>query len=241
MMFKIAICDDIPRVCHDIEESLMQYGKDHLLNLDIEVFYRAESVLSFIEKEHKFDLIFLDIEMEGCSGIDLSRAIRTRLHDIDTEIVFVTGTTQYDRQLFSFQPLDFIPKPVDPARLFSCLELAMRRQGQPEKYFTFNIGKDTKRIRYQEILYLEGNNRKISLVTAAEIFSYYGRLKDAMTLLPSCFCRIHKSYLVNMHQVQVFKSNQVQMNDGTVIPVGQAYTENYRDGLRREMTGGIDT
>lgn len=240
-MFKIAICNDVPRVCHEIEESLMQYGKEHLLDIDIEVFYRAESVLSFIEHEHKLDLIFLDIEMEGGSGIDLSRTIRTRLCDIDTEIVFVTGTTQYDRQLFSFQPLDVISKPVDPARLFSCLNLAMRRHGQPEKYFTFNMRKDTKRVRFQEILYLEGNNRKISLVTTKETFIYYGRLKDAAVQLPGCFCRIHKSFLVNLRHVQAFKSSQVQMSDGTILPVGQAYAENYRDGWKREMTGGIYT
>ena len=83
-MFKIAICDDIPKVCHEIETSLMRYAMEHLLDLDIEVFYRAESVLSFIQEEHTFDLIFLDIEMETFTGIDLSREIRTQLHDIDT-------------------------------------------------------------------------------------------------------------------------------------------------------------
>ncbi|MBO0545513.1 response regulator [Clostridium botulinum] len=63
-MFKVAICDDEPVICGDIENVLLNYQKYNFEEIEIEVFYSGEELCRYMEKEQSFDLIFLDIEMK---------------------------------------------------------------------------------------------------------------------------------------------------------------------------------
>lgn len=234
-MLNIAICDDVRDVCHFIENTLLQYTKENRIPVDIEVFYDGGQLYDFICREHGFDLIYLDIEMPSLSGIDLSKKIRDSLCDCDTEIVFVSGTTQYDRQLFDVQPLHFISKPINPQLVIRDFELARRRCGDLEKAHVFQIGRDTFRIPYSRILYFESSNRKITAVTEKEVFTYYGQLQKIIPSLPAQFCRIHKSYIINLHQVAAFHAGAVTMADGAVLSVGETYRQEFKEHKKRQL------
>lgn len=234
-MFKIAICDDVMAVCHDIERVLIQYAKDNKIPIDIEVFYNGESLYDFMREEHGFDLIYLDIEMDSLSGLDLGKEIRHVLDDMDTEIVFVSGTTQYDRQLFDVQPLHFIAKPIDPAQVINDLNLARKKHGNAEEYFTFRSEKDMFRLRYGDILYFESFDRKISVVTAKKTYSCYDKLQRITDILPAGFCRIHKSYIINMHHVRELRGDLVVMADHTELPIGTTYKKQFRAQFQKEL------
>ncbi len=236
-MFKIAICDDVMAVCHEIEKTLIDYAKANKIPIDVEVFYNGESLYDFILKEHGFDLIYLDIEMESLSGLDLGREIRDVLDDADTEIVFVSGTTQYDRQLFDVQPLHFIAKPVDARQVIKDLLLAIKKHDNPESFFIFHIGKDTIKLRYGDILYFASFDRKVSVITAGKNYDYYSTLQKAVESLPPYFCRIHKSYVVNMHHITEFHGSAVLMADSTELPIGQTYRQAFRDRYQKELFG----
>lgn len=236
-MFRIAICDDVMAVCHHIERTLMDYAKANKIPIDVEVFYNGESLYEFILKEHGFDLIYLDIEMASLSGLDLGREIRNVLHDMNTEIVFVSGTTQYDRQLFDVQPLHFIAKPIDPGQVIKDLTLAMKKHNNPESCFIFHVGKDIITLRYGDILYFESFDRKVSVMTAGKNYDYYSTLQKAAESLPPYFCRIHKSYVVNMHHITEFRGSAVLMADSTELPIGQTYRQAFREHYQKELFG----
>ncbi len=106
-MLNIAICDDVRAICHFIENALIQYTQANKIRAEIEVFYDGTDLYDFICREHGFDLIYLDIEMPSLSGIELSRNIRSVLCDSDTEIVFVSGTTQLEETPSEFPTIRF--------------------------------------------------------------------------------------------------------------------------------------
>ena len=99
-MVKIAICDDEQAICSQIENILLDHSKRTCLEIDIEVFYSGEKLYSYIESGHGFDLIYLDIELELMSGIEVGKKIRNTMKDHKTEIVYISGKNGYDRQLF---------------------------------------------------------------------------------------------------------------------------------------------
>lgn len=235
VMLNIAICDDVRAICHFIENTLIQYTQENKIRAEIEVFYDGTDLYDFICREHGFDLIYLDIEMPSLSGIELSRNIRSVLCDSDTEIVFVSGTTQYDRQLFDVQPLHFIAKPIDPQLVIKDLELARKRCGDLEKTHIFQIGRDTFRIPYNQILYFESRNRKITVVTETNRFTYYGQLQKIIPSLPIQFCRIHKSYIINLRRVMEFHAAAVTMSDGAVLSIGETYKQSFKEYKKRQL------
>lgn len=94
-MFSIAICDDQNAICSEIETILLEYQKLTMQEIQIEVFYSAEKLNTFMEYEHNFDLIFLDIEMEGLNGLELGRKIREEMDNQITQIVYVSGKESY--------------------------------------------------------------------------------------------------------------------------------------------------
>lgn len=239
-MFKIAICDDCRDVCHDIEKVLLKYQNKSQLKLDIEVFYSCKELQLALQTGQSFDLIYLDIEMEGLNGLELSREIREQFSDFQTEIVFISGTTTYDRLLFDVQPLHFIPKPIDDGLVIHDLMLALRRRSGDYRRFTFQVRQNTICLNINDILYFESQNRQITVHTEVKDYTYYGTLKDVLPRLPKFFCKTHNSYIVNMHQVAAFGKNDVMMTNGTKIAVSDSYRKSYLEQQKQELLGDLD-
>lgn len=112
-MLRIAICDDEITICSHIENIIMEYSKYFV----IKVFYTGEQLVDYIEQGNKFDLIFLDIELNLLNGIQVGKKIRQDMNDYITKIVYISGKNCYDRELFDVQPLNFIPKPIIKKKL----------------------------------------------------------------------------------------------------------------------------
>ncbi len=226
-MLKIAICDDEKAMCSIIEKIVLAFSKETGQPIDTSIFYRGESLSEYLDHGNRFDLIFLDIEMTEMNGIDVSNKIRKDIDDIDTEIVYVSCTTQYDRTLFEFHPLAFIAKPLKKTELEKVLNLALKRKNIKNPYFSFSYNREKKNLPYREILYFESDDRKVNIVTKSAQYSYYGRLSDVLTVIPEFFCQIHRSYIINLNHVTEFSRHDVTMYSGQKINVGKAYQDSF--------------
>jgi len=232
-MFKIAVCDDEQNMCSTIEKLLLSAAEELGLAVDTEVFYSGESLYKYLAAGHCFDLIFLDIEMDGINGIDVSDRLRGQLGDIDTEIVYVTCTTQYDRKLFDYHPLAFIPKPPEKDQLQRALALAAKKKKIREPYFSFSYNRQVHTVPFSKILYFESENRKVRIVADGASYSYYGNLSDLSPSLPSCFFQVHRSYIVNLHQIARYGGREITMSDGQRISIGKSCREAF---LRQQLS-----
>lgn len=224
-MFRIAICDDEKDMCNTIEKLLLAIAGESGIPTDTEIFYSGKSLFRYLSQGNCFDLIFLDIEMDEMSGIDISEKLRKDLGDIDTEIVYVTCTTQYDRKLFDYHPLAFIAKPPEAQQLRRALELGLKKRNLRHPYFSFTYNRQTHRIPYKEILYFESVDRKVNITTTQAVHSYYGNLSDIVKSLPAFFCQVQRSYVINLHHIAQYGSREVTMNDEVKISIGKSYRE----------------
>lgn len=188
--------------------------------------------------EKKPDLVFLDIEMPGKNAFDLI----DRFPQINFEIVFVTAFEQYATKAFRYSALDYLLKPVGISELNEAVERARKLIGKKNiqerlaNYFDITQRKQTKIAipvaegysfhNYADIVYCEAVNSysEIHFADGSKIISS-SNLKHFTDLLPADnFCRIHRSYLVNLdHAVKYFtgRTGNVQMSNGQVLEVSQ--------------------
>lgn len=227
-MFKIGICDDNRELCNRLDQIIWNYGKENRISLDIEVFYNGEDLCKYVQSESFFQLIFLDIELENMSGIHVGDLIRNKLDDHETEIVYISGKTEYALDLFNKHPLDFLVKPLNGDDVIAKVKQVLDKWGQGESFFNFRIGTETQRIKCHEIIFLESNGRKIKLVTTQQSFEFYGKLADIISELSQQFLQIHRSYIINFEKVTQYGNDFILMEDGSHLKVSKTYLSQYK-------------
>lgn len=227
-MLRIAICDDDNKICSNIEDMVLEYKKSVKLDVSVEVFWTGESLVDFIKNQHSFDLIFLDIELGGITGIEVGKTIRNSLRDHISKIVFISGADGYDRQLFSMQPLNFLTKPVAKSSVFGCIDLALELLTVTAPIFEYKMRNETVRIAYQDILFFESKLKKVRIVTTDSDDEFYGSLEKTSETLPKLFVSPHRSFVVNFSFVKRIEKDTIVMANGERVPISQRGLKNLR-------------
>ena len=101
-MLNIAICDDDIQITGKIERLLQDIAKRNFVDTEIEVFWNGKSLADAIAAGERYDVIYLDIEMDKEDGISAARRIRT--YDKNVRIIYVTSHESYMRESFEVRP-----------------------------------------------------------------------------------------------------------------------------------------
>ena len=225
-IMQIAICDDNVTTCTLVEGILLKCKKTMTLKLKIDVFYSAMSLLDHLNAGNAYDLIFLDIEMDSVNGIDAGKYIRSSLGDYSTEIAYVSGYNNYDRQLFAVQPLDFIPKPIKEDSIINVLNIALKRKGRFGNVFCYEKEGATFKIPAENILYFESKGRKVEIVATTGVDEFYGVLKSiSERVSKEQFIQINRYMIINYQHAIKITSQEVTMSNGKVYPIGKGKKE----------------
>lgn len=224
-MIQIAICDDDQNICEELRIYIDRWGENHLLETDI--FYSGEALEEEL-KEKYYDLIFLDIVLKGKSGIELGRILREKMRNDSSQIIYISRHIEYAIELFQFQPLYFLQKPIKPAEFQKVFYLACDRVEKNTGIFEFKSGRKIHRIPFKEIMYFEGDNRRVKIVTQDSVHYCYStieKLFSQINMEKEGFMRIHKSYAVNTNYISTFTTKIVIMFDGTELTVSAQFKE----------------
>lgn len=117
-----------------------------------------------------YNIFFLDIELNnGCSGIDVSECIRNEIKDESAQIVYVSGKTEYDRQLFAYRPFSFIANPFDINNIRTTIEKYIRIYGDKNELFCYKCGHDTYWINLSSVLYFKSNRKTVNIISLPPI------------------------------------------------------------------------
>jgi DNA-binding LytR/AlgR family response regulator len=169
---------------------------------DVEVTGEAANAQAAAELAPRCDVLFLDIEMAGGSGLDAARLLR----DAPTPpaVVFVTAHAEYAVDAFAVEAFDYLVKPVDPERLARVLErLRDRRPAAREpKKIPVVAGGRTELIGHEQVHYVqaEGDYTRIHVYDRSYLST--ASLRELEGALPAeLFVRIHRSFLVNLAHV----------------------------------------
>lgn len=231
----IAICDDDPHVCAQVEAFLLGFDKKFGEKGEIDVFFCGEALLFHISSGVHYDIIFLDIELELLSGIEVGSIIREEYHNEITQIVYISGSDSYAMELFAVRPLHFLIKPLQEELIRAVMRKAMELIDKGNHFFECRIGRVQNRIPLKDILYFESEGKKIRIAHCDnKNYEFYGKLNEIEQQVDSQdFLIIHKSYLVNYCYVIEYQYEYVKMSNQIILPISQQHRKEVRERLMK--------
>jgi DNA-binding LytR/AlgR family response regulator len=172
----------------------------------IEIVGEAASAPEALElaRELRYDVVFLDVEMPGLTGLEAAPLVRERRDP--PAVVFVTAHERYAIDAFAVEAFDYMLKPVDPDRLARVVERLQERSGENappvEKVAVVAGGGSTELLEYDQVHYVQADGDYSRVSTYDRSYLCTASLGELEERLPSArFARIHRSYLVNLSKV----------------------------------------
>lgn len=232
----IAVCDDLPEYREKLKELLTPYIASN--NLDIAEFSRGEDLLVSCEEGKSWDIVFLDIEMDGLSGIETGKRLRKLQRDII--IIFVTSHISYVSDAFRQDAFQFLLKPVRDADFRKDFERALRVWKNRRRRYLIKWRNTSNMLEYRSILYLEAYHRHVFVHTSDEDYECVGKLQEEYAKLrPFGFAQCHQGFIVNMSRVVSITKSSVKLDNGTEVPVSRRHYTNLMSDFNLYMAGKL--
>ncbi|MBQ6889131.1 MAG: response regulator transcription factor [Lachnospiraceae bacterium] len=227
---KIAICDDEVVFQQELKDKLEKYYNS--LDVLIQGFTTGEALVKSFEKD-RYDLIFLDIEMDGMDGFTTARLLKEQQSDIT--VIFLTGHTEMAMEGYEVQAFRFLAKPIEQDRLYSALR-AFGERFQTEKKVVISENGKQRLIRCREIKYIKSENVYLQIVTEKEEYWVRKKQKELLEELPKdYFVAVHRSHIVNMEYVKCFGGNEIILEGETKIPVSRGKRDLFKQQMMKYM------
>lgn len=222
---RIAVCEDNNIVAAFMEDYIASMEAE---NIEYEIFTSGDDLIHYMEQENvTFNILFMDIEMPGRNGIETSAYVREK--DKNAIIIFITDHKEYVYEVFDVLPFRFLIKPVTREALNLVMKKAFEHFNFTKQVFFFKQNKTQLQVAFDEIIYFEGNLRKVRLVTTGGEYDFYGKISEVVKKLDgNLFLQIHNSYIVNMDQIRKISESVVLLKLGTTLPISKKYREYVR-------------
>ena len=222
---RIAICEDTQLHADILIDYIQKWAAAQSNQAEVVHYKSAEEFLFHWSKDNTFDLAFLDIEMGGLNGMELAGRIRKQ--DRGMLIVFTTGLRDYILRGYEVQAFRYMLKPLKEKDCVKILDSAVIAL-QNKRADTFVIIQETQSRRFfkDEIYYFEMDNHYIIAHTTKGKFRYKERMTNLEQMLGEPhFCKCHRSYFVNLSHVATINRDQVEIDNGDILPVSRSRWE----------------
>ena len=223
-MINCIIVEDAPLAVDKLKNFI---SKVPLLDL-VGTFDNGLDAFDFLQS-NTIDLLFLDIQMEQFTGLQLLQALHTRPH-----IIIVSAYGEYAVQGFEYDVTDYLLKPYSFERFLKAVnkvqtEMASNPPAQPlpKDYIFLKTEYRMVRINLCDILYIEGKGAYLHVITDTTRIMTLLSFKEIESLLPAKqFIRIHKSYLIAINKIDNIERNVVKIANMR-IPIGKSYLKDF--------------
>ena len=221
MKLKIDICDDEASQREYLSERVSFWAKKNRHLAEVRQYPGAEAFLFDYSEEKDFDILLLDIEMPGLSGVELAKAVRRESTAV--QIVFITGFYEYFSDGFDVSALHYLIKPADEAKLYPVLDRAAENLSYRQRSVLLSVGEADVKVPLGDILYAEAENVYVVVHTTHVEADYRVRmaLGRFMEQLDETFFRVHRSFVVGLKYVKRITRTDVTMTNGDVIPLSR--------------------
>lgn len=243
MLINCIIVDDESRAIEIIQRHV---DKVKILNL-VGTFGTAQDALTFMS-HNKVDLIFLDINMPDLSGTEMAALVDEKI-----KIIFTTAYPEYAIKGFEVNAVDYLLKPVTFEKFSKAIlklnnyfgrEDSMRsdihsEQGKEKapKIIFLKSGTALYKINIESIKYLEKEGNYFKLITEEKSLLIRINFANLLDKLPtSQFVRIHKSYIVNLMQIEKIEIDTVLVNNVT-LPIGFSFRNELNEAVEKFVQG----
>lgn len=181
-------------------------------------------------KDNFVDVIFLDINMPGISGLQFIEKLQIKPY-----IIFTTAYSEYAIESYDFEAVDYLLKPIEFDRFYKAVNKVKRQiqlnsiqqDSLLSKFIFVKDGYKQIKICIDEILFVQSEGNYLNIVTVKEKVLARMTFPYLLEKLPrNLFFRIHNSYVINVSHIQKIEDNQIFIGD-VKIPMGIKYKERF--------------
>ncbi|MBM3420932.1 MAG: response regulator transcription factor, partial [Bacteroidetes bacterium] len=190
----------------------------------LRTFDNAIECIDFL-KNNQIHLIFLDIEMEGLTGIQLVHALKVK-----PEVIFITAYDSYAVEGFELEVADYLLKPVSFERFVKSVDRVYNRISSREKsaslatdslqvhktgrYIFVKTENRLQKIAIDDILYIEGQGDYLRIIARTMKIMTLQNFRKLEAVLPQGnFVRVHKSYMVALDKIDNVTRNRIKIGE----------------------------
>lgn len=193
----------------------------------IRTFTNPQDALVFL-KDNFVDLIFLDINMPGISGLQFVEKLQSKPY-----IIFTTAYSEYAIDSYDFEAVDYLLKPIEFDRFYKAINKvkkliqlnSIQQESLLSKFLFVKDGYKQIKICVEDILFVQGEGNYLNIVTHNEKVMARLTFQDLLEKLPrNLFFRVHNSYVINIGHLQKIEDNHVFIQN-VKIPIGIKYKE----------------
>ncbi len=202
----------------------------------LEIAAECESAGAAFNQMEKspIDLLFLDVEMPGISGIELLDSL-----DSPPLTIMITSKRDYAVEAFDLRVVDYLVKPVSPARFHAAVRRAKEmfdRASLPattapsppatsdQSAIFIRSENHLVRIPFDELLFVSALGDYTIFQTAAKRHTVHSTMKAVEEALPPTrFMRVHRSHIVNLEKIETIGDGTSLQIGKQIVPVGEAF------------------
>lgn len=222
---RIAVCDDSPTFLHNAAELINKWCIESNIQAEIILCENGDELLS---QQKRLDTVFLDIIMPLFNGMETARELRQK--DTAVKIVFLTSSPEFALESYDVGATGYLLKPVSYEKIKLILDKCARDINVEQENIVVKTAFGYQKIFFSDIEYAEAQNKKVIF------YLKDGKSIDAMQPLHSFedkftegFFKCHRSYLVNLSNVDHFNSIEITTASGRRIPIARGFAKPFKD------------
>jgi DNA-binding LytR/AlgR family response regulator len=192
----------------------------------LQSFDNGLEALAFLKRE-KVELLFLDIEMDELSGIELLQSLTHR-----PQVILTTAYEQYALKGFELSVVDYLLKPYTFGRFLQAVskvqaELEKRKEYTTNPFIFIKTSYRLEKVYLHEILFIEGMKDYRCIYLPTKKVLTLETFTELQHRLPSSeFCRVHKPFMVAISKIQSIERDRIII-EKAVIPISETYKEEF--------------
>ena len=230
MKIKTIIVDDEPHAIEVISKYLENFP-------EIDVIATCNDGINAFNtlQQKNIDLMFLDVQMPGITGVELLKSLKN-----PPKVIFTTAHSEYAVEGFELDAVDYLLKPVSFNRFLKAMDKTFNKLGEtrqrlvvPEanssaelnKFLYLKVERKIVKVNVKDIYWIESIKDYVKVVLADKVLISKQKISLLEELLPEDqFCRIHKSFIISVPKVESYYTYAVEML-GKELPIGRNYKQ----------------
>lgn len=217
-----------------LEDIITSHCIDNNIRFEINQFNQGSQLYQHLNVVHQYHMIFLAVDLEDMSGIEIGRKIRYDLDDEQTELIFVMKNTNQILELFKLRIYDVLLIPIKDHEVTKILDQVHEKRINQLKRFQYQVQKSYNWIEWSKILYFKSDNRKMTLYMEDGEIHFYDSVKNVRNRTDGrFFWKIHRSYIINTQHVVKYELDKVYIDNGAVLPISHNHIARVKDLLEK--------
>lgn len=229
----------------DDEPIALNVLEDHIKKLpDLRLCGRCSNAMEAFSalQSNAVDILFIDIEMPGITGIEFIRSLKNL-----PIIVLTTAYPEFAVQGFELDVADYLLKPIAFDRFLKTIDKVLKKSAfgtiatEPQKttensFFFVKSNLDHIKLEYEKVLFIEGLENYVKIHCYDKSIIAFSTMKNMEDLLARRgFLRIHRSFIINLSKIEIVRNSTIKIN-GRELSIGSSYKKTVLQVLKKHFS-----